>query len=119
MLSAKTLEKQEHERQLLARIAADIDEYYEAMKQAAVGATHLIAGDADGTWKEVTDPQAMVACLNNGKSYYRLSARNPDVRALINLLDRLCGSATDRRQVEVTERVTLEDLVVGSRRFDT
>jgi hypothetical protein len=52
VLSAKTLEKQEHERQLRARIAEDIDEYYDAMKQAAIGITHLIARDADGTGRK-------------------------------------------------------------------
>jgi len=35
--AAKTLEKQEHERQPRARIARDLDEYYDAMKQAAIG----------------------------------------------------------------------------------
>jgi hypothetical protein len=38
----KTLEKQEHERQLRARIAEDVDEYYQALKLAATGVTHLI-----------------------------------------------------------------------------
>jgi hypothetical protein len=90
----KTLEKQEHERQLRARIAADVDEFYQALKLAATGVTHLMARDKDGTWKEVTDPSIMLKCLNCGPEFYRLSARNPDVRALVNLFDRLCGTAT-------------------------
>src|SRR5215831_16075349 len=92
----KTLEKQEHERQLRARIAADVDEFYDALKLSATGVTHLMAKDKDGTWKEVTDPAVMARCLNSGESFYRLSARNPDVRALINLFDRLCGSASQQ-----------------------
>jgi hypothetical protein len=47
--------------------------------------------------------------------FYRLSARNPDVRALINLFDRLCRSATQQNQVQVEGKMTLEDLIVGSR----
>jgi hypothetical protein len=95
----KTLEKQEHERQVRARIAADVDEYYEAMKLKATGVTHLMARDKDGTWKEVTDPAVMRKCLNSGEQFYRLSARDPDVRALINVFDRLCGVATQAVEV--------------------
>jgi hypothetical protein len=43
-----------------------------------------------------------------------LSARNPDVRALINLFDRLCGSATQQSQVQLEGQMTLKDLIVGS-----
>jgi hypothetical protein len=113
-----TLEKQEYEFQLRARIARDVDAYYEAMKQAATGVTHLMAKDKDGTWKEVTDPAVMARCLNSGESFYQLSARNPDVRALINLFDRLCGSATQQSQVQVESQVTLKDLIVASWKSD-
>ena len=58
------------------------------------GATHLVAKDKDETWVQGTDPRVMVRVLNSGESFYRLSAPNPVVRALVNLLDRLCGSAT-------------------------
>ena len=112
----KTLEKQEQERQLRARIAEDVDEFYEALKLAATGVTHMMAKDRDGTWKEITDPAVMARCLNSGESFYRLSARNPDVRALVNLFDRLCGSATQQSQVQVNGGLTLEELIVGSRR---
>jgi hypothetical protein len=45
----------------------------------------MFARDTDVTWKEVTDRGAMARVLNSGETFYRLSARNPDVRALINL----------------------------------
>ena len=104
--------------QMRARIARDVDAYYEAMKQAATGVTHMMAKDKDGTWKEVTDPAVMARCLNSGESFYRLTARNPDVRALVNLFDRLCGSATQQSQVQVESRVTLKDLIVASWKSD-
>ena len=50
----------------------------------------------------------------SGESFYQLSARNPDVRALINLFDRLCGSATQQSQVQLEGQMTLKDLIVGS-----
>jgi len=107
----KTLEKQEHERQLRDRIGRDVDEYYEALKLAATGVTHLMAKDKDGTWKEVTDPAIMQKCLNCGPEFYRLSARNPDVRALINLFDRLCGSATQAIAVSGADGQPLEIVI--------
>jgi len=51
---------------------------------------------------------------SSGESVYRLSARNPDVRALVNLFDRLCGSATHPNHVQVEGRLTCEELVAGS-----
>ena len=104
--------------QMRARIARDVDAYYEAMKQAATGVTHMTAKDKDGTWKEVTDPAVMARRLNSDESFYRLTARNPDVRALINLFDRLCGSATQQSQVQVESQVTLKDLIIGSWKSD-
>jgi len=56
----------------------------------------------------------MVKVLNSGESFYRLTARNPDVRALVNLFDRLCGSATQQNHVQLDGRLTLEDLVAGA-----
>ena len=47
-----TLEKQEFEGQLRARIARDQDELYEALKLAATGVTHLVAKDKDGTGRK-------------------------------------------------------------------
>jgi hypothetical protein len=91
-----TLEKQEHNRQVCARIAADFDEYYEAMKLKATGVTHLMARDKDGKWKEVTDPSIMLKCLNSGEQFYRLSARDPDARALINVLTASAASPRKR-----------------------
>ena len=104
--------------QMRARIARDVDAYYEAMKQAATGVTHMMAKDKDGTWKEVTDPAVMARCLNSGESFYRLTARNPDVRALVNLFDRLCGSATQQSQLQVEGQMTLKDLIVASWKSD-
>jgi len=104
---------------LRARIAHDVDKFYNALKQAATGVTHLMAKDKDGTWKEVTDPAVMARCLNSGESFYRLTARNSDVRALVNLFDRLCGSATQQSQVQVESRVTLKELIMGSSRRKT
>jgi hypothetical protein len=110
----KTLEKQEHERQLRARIAQDVDEFYDALKLAATGVCHMMARDKDGTWKQVVDPAVMARCLNSGESFYQLSARNPDVRALINLFDRLCGSASQQSQVQLEGQMTLKDLIIAS-----
>ena len=53
-----TLEKQEYELQLRARIAQDVDKFYNALKLAATGVCHMMAKNRDGMWQEVTDPAA-------------------------------------------------------------
>jgi hypothetical protein len=115
-LYKNTLAKQEHERQLRARVAGDVDALYEALRSAAIGVTHLMARDKDGTWKEVTEPATMAKVLNSGDTFYRLTARNPDVRALINLFDRLCGSATQAIEMEVSGDLHLVERLMGARR---
>jgi hypothetical protein len=56
-----------------------------ALLGAARGVSHLMARDRDGTWTEVTDPAIMAKVLNSGELFYRLYARNPDVKALKDL----------------------------------
>ena len=47
---------------------------------AARGVSHLMVRDRDGTWTEVTDPVIMAKVLNSGERFYRIYARNPDVK---------------------------------------
>ncbi len=75
-----------------------------------------MARDEDGTWKEVTNPTIMEKVLNSGETFYRLTARNPGVRALINLSDRLCGSATQAIELEVSGDLHLVERLMGARR---
>ena len=46
-----------------------------------------MARDRDGTWTEVTDPVIMAKVLNSGETFYRIYARNPDVKALKDIFD--------------------------------
>ena len=105
----KSFEKEAHEAALRKLIAADAAQYYEAMRQSALGVLHLLAKAEDGTWQQVTDPAVMVATLNRGPQFYKLAARNPDVKALIAVFERLCGKPSEPvREVRltVTERIT-------------
>jgi hypothetical protein len=95
-----TLEREELLRQFHARVAEDFGPLLDALFGAARGVSHLMARDRDGTWTEVTDPAIMAKVLNSGEMFYRLYARNPDVKALKDIFDRLFGTPT--KQVEMT-----------------
>ena len=83
-------------------LAAEVTPLAEALLSAAKGVCHLMAKNRDGTWTEVTDPIIMAKVLNSGETFYRLHARNPDVRALKDIFDRLFGTPT--QQVDMTVR---------------
>ena len=77
----------------------------------------MMARDHDGTWTEVTDPVIMAKVLNSGETFYRLYARNPDVKALKDVLDRLFGTPTRQVEMMVTGSVDLiERLQRGRKR---
>ena len=69
-------------------------------RSAEAGVSHLMARDPDGTWTEVTDPVIMAKVLNSGETFYRIYARNPDVKALKDIFDRVFG--TPNQQVDMT-----------------
>ena len=111
----KTKEREIHNEMMRAALAEDFPDLYQALMQAAKGITHLMAREKDGTWKEVTDPKVMARVLNSGESFYRLTARNPDVNALRDCFNRLCGMpVAPKQQVEVSGSLTLEQLVTGA-----
>ena len=58
------------------------------------------------------------ALLKQRRVVLRLSAGTPCVRALVNIFDRLCGSATQQLRTEMEGRLTFEDLIVRSNELD-
>lgn len=112
-----TLEKEAHEAIMRARIAADANELYDSMVLAAKGVTHLMARDERGQYKEVTDPAVMAKVLSSGESFYQLSARNPDVRALIDMFNRLCGiPAPQKQQIELSGNLNIVGIIHAARK---
>lgn len=104
----QTLEKQEQERQFRERIAQHIAPLAEALVESARGVQHMMAREKDGKWTEVTDPRVMERVLNSGESFYKLSARKPDVNALRECFDRLFGRAA--QAVDLTVKTDPKDL---------
>ena len=86
-----------------AQLAAELTPLLVAYLEAAKGAYVMVARGPDGQWSRVTDEAAMVRCLQIGAPCYRLERTKPDVRALIDALDRLCGKPTT--DIEVTATV--------------
>src|SRR5262245_46512589 len=97
-----TIEREELLRQFRARVAAEFPQLTDALFTAARGVTHLMAKDRDGTWTEVTDPHQMLRVLNSGEQFYKLSARNPEIRALKEIFDRTFGLPKQELDVHVS-----------------
>jgi len=112
---AKTLEQEELLRQFRARLAAEFDPLLDALFATARGVSHLMARDRDGTWTEVTDPIIMAKTLNCGETFYRIYARNPDVRALKDIFDRAFGTPAQAVDLTVSGQVDV-DLVTRLQR---
>jgi len=94
------LQKAELLRQFRERVAAEFEPLLSALFATAKGVTHMMVRDGTGKWVRVTDPIMMQRYLETGETVYRITAQNPDVRALKDIFDRTFGSPT--QAVEVT-----------------
>lgn len=108
-----TIEKLELKRIFEQRIAEEFGPLVDAHLEAAKGVSHMMAKDKAGKWIEVTDPATMAKVLNSGEAFYRISARNPDIRALKELWDRTWGAPTQGVDLTVTDvtKESTSDLV--------
>lgn len=101
-----TVEKRLLQEHFEARIAARFDALIDSHLLAAEGVSHIMAKDKAGKWVEVTDPTRMAEVMNSGEEFYRISARNPDVRALKELWDRMWGQPKQALDVTATVDVS-------------
>jgi hypothetical protein len=105
-LQKRTVEKMELERQFRARIAEQLEPLADALLRAAQGVEHLQAKDKRSQWTSVTDPGVMSKVLNGPDELRRISAKDPDVRALKECFDRLFGAPKQHVEVEDVTPVT-------------
>lgn len=110
-----TLAQQTYQEQFKARVQPEFAVLIEAAIEAAKGVSHMMAKDRDGKWTEVTDPAVMAKVLASGETFYRISARNPDVRALKDIFDRMCGCPTQALEVNVHGEVELVERLAKAR----
>ena len=104
---SRTVEKQAILKRFRERIAEQVDPLIDAQIAAALGVTHIMARDKAGRWQQVTDPLVMARVLDSGETFYRLTARNPDVQALRDCWDRLFGKAPQALELTGAERDAL------------
>ncbi len=97
---AVTLEKEALRALYRERISAKFGEIVDAQIASALGVSHMMGKDTNGQWIEVTDPIVMARCLSSGESFYRITAVNPNVNAIKDVLDRLLDKPSEH--VEVT-----------------
>lgn len=94
-----------------------IQEIVLAQAAKAIGVSHLIARDADGKFTRVTDmaPELLDALLKAGGTRFEVHLRDPDMNAITDLLNRVMDKPKEQKhEVEVSGKLTLEDLVAGS-----
>ena len=95
-----SLQKAELLKQFRDRVAAEFEPLLSALFTTATGVTHMMVRDESGKWTRVTDPVQILRYLEAGETVYRITAQNPDVRALKDIFDRAFGSPT--QAVELT-----------------
>lgn len=114
----QTLEKLELDRQFKAAIAVQLGPIAQALIDRCLGVVHLMAKDKTGQWTSVTDPLIMQKVLNGPEEYRRLSAKDADVNAIREALNRLFGQAKQSIEVEditPTAEMTDAELVAAAR----
>lgn len=97
---ASTLEKAAMRALYREKISARFDDIIEAQIASALGVSHMMGKDSNGQWIEVTDPAVMARCLSSGEPFYRITAVNPNVTAIKDVMDRLMDKPAEH--VEVT-----------------
>jgi hypothetical protein len=114
--SAAMRDKLECRRIYHERVSQQLEPIIEAQLAAARGVCHMMAQDAKGQWTRVTDPEAMLRCLNSGQTLYRVYAQNPDQRAIIDILDRELGKPKETIDLQASVNVaTLSDAELKAR----
>jgi hypothetical protein len=111
----RTIEKMELERQFRERIGEQLAPLAEALIRSALGVEHLQAKDKHGQWTSVTDPRIMALVLNGPEEHRRISAKDPDVRAIKECLDRLFGQPKQHLEVEDVGPSQLTDAELKAR----
>lgn len=90
----KTLEREAARAYLSERVRAEIDPLTTAHLEAAKGVSYMF-GKVNDTWTRITDPETMLRCLQSGESFYRVTATDPDTKALKDIFDREFGRPTE------------------------
>lgn len=103
-----SLEQKELERQFKETIASELQPIAQALLSRCKGVDHLMAKDKSGQWVSVTDPKQMAKVLNGPEEYRRLSAKDPDVNAIREALNRLFGQA--KQSIEVEDVTPTKDM---------
>lgn len=103
--NAATLERDEARKYLSERVRAEITPLVRAHLEVAKGLVCMFAKGAFGQWVRVKDPEQIETMLNTankvmGEDYYLLTAKDPDPRALKDIMDREFGKAAE--SVELT-----------------
>ncbi len=96
--NARTIAREAARDYLSQRVQAEIEPLVTAHLEAAKGLQYFFGKTPDGQWVRVTDPDMVLACLQAGEGF-RISAKDPDTRALKDILDREFGRPTEHLEL--------------------
>lgn len=121
-MNKNTIEEKEALAQFKGRVREMVDKIFNAQASLALGVQYVIRieeeKDSKGRVKKkhirVTDPDEMIMALDEGLgdiggSYYYLTAKDPDNKALDSLMDRGFGNTVQSIQAEVST-VSLDEM---------
>lgn len=64
----------------------------------AVGLTHLMLRNDDGTWRKASDDDDMAAVLNGDPNRYYISTKDPSIQAFTDLMNRALDKPKEQEQ---------------------
>ena len=95
-----TIDKILHREELRKLVVAELEPMTRAQIAAAKGIQHFVLRDKTGKFQKVTSAEAAVAAMNDPEAVYDFWARDPNVQAFADLMNRALDKPTEHVQVE-------------------
>lgn len=110
----RTIQKEEAKAIMREMIIAELGPIVRAGIKSAVGVDHMmLRNEEDGTFRRLTELSEIERALNHpgakeGSTYW-IHTKDPNIPALITLLDRAVGKPVEEQRIEVSGTVGLVD----------
>ena len=94
----KTLEKEAARELTRQLITANLRPLVLAQMANAVGISHLMLRNDDGTWRKATDDDDIEKALNGDPNRYWIATKDPNVQAFTDLMNRALDKPKEQPQ---------------------
>lgn len=99
-----TIDKALHREELRKLVVAELEPMTKAQIAAAKGIQHFVLRDKSGKFQKVTSAEAAVAAMNDPEAVYDFWARDPNIQAFADLMNRALDKPTEHVQVEEVKK---------------